>query len=271
MTTKCKLYVSLVAFVLALLLGSFSYAQEAAEEPAAVESPARPTANLNVSLFSQYIWRGFELSKNSAVFFPSLTVAYKGFACNVWTDFDTDYNHPLAQVGQDSTQRLWETDLVLTYANSISKLNYTFGWIYYDTNGYSAAEDSKNQELFLILGYAWPLLNPTFSVWSEIELGPSWYLNLALSHSFGFDNGWSLDIGGWVSYWDQEWADYRSWHDGNLWAGLKIPITKYISLTPKVQYAFPLSSGADHAMQAASFDGGDSQFVYGGLILDVTF
>jgi uncharacterized protein (TIGR02001 family) len=278
MSTLYKSRVAAVVFALGLSLASLSYAteQEGEEESLAEQTePERPTANLNVSLYSQYIWRGYELSKNSAVFFPSLTVAYKGFSCNVWADLDTDYNHPQALVdaeGQpiDSEMRLWETDLVLSYANSISKLNYTLGWIYYDTNGYSAREDVKNQEVFLILGWDWSLLNPSFSVWREIELGPSWYLNLALSHSIGFDNGWSLDIGGWVSYMDSERDGYRSWHDGNLWAGLNIPLNKYFTLTPKVQYSFPLSSGADHNLQASSFDGGDSQFVYGGLILDVS-
>jgi len=258
-----KLRIGVMACVLGLSLLSIAYAQEA------------PTANLNVSVYSQYIWRGYELSKNSAVFFPSLTVGWKGFACNVWVDFDTNYH-----AEEPNTHRLWETDWVLTYANSISKLKYTVGWIYYDTNPPqgSGAIDSSAQELFLILGLDWPLLNPTFSVWSEIQNGPSWYMNLALSHSFGFGDGYSFDVGGWVSYWDKNneaeepYLDgYRSWHDGNLWAGLKIPLNKYISLTPKVQYSFPLSTGADRFMQMFSMHGNESQFVYGGLILDVTF
>lgn len=43
----------------------------------------KPTANLSVGAYSQYIWRGFEMSKNSIVIQPSMTVAYKGFSANI--------------------------------------------------------------------------------------------------------------------------------------------------------------------------------------------
>ncbi|MDO9111281.1 MAG: hypothetical protein Q7U40_11535, partial [Desulfatirhabdiaceae bacterium] len=36
----------------------------------------KPTASLDLGVFSQYIWRGFELSHNSVVVQPSATLAY---------------------------------------------------------------------------------------------------------------------------------------------------------------------------------------------------
>ena len=49
-----------------------------------------PSADLSVSLSSKYVWRGYELSKDSVVIQPSLTVGYKGFAANFWGNLDTD-------------------------------------------------------------------------------------------------------------------------------------------------------------------------------------
>ena len=50
----------------------------------------KPTANLAVSALSKYVWRGFEMTKDSLVLQPSMTVAYKGFSANAWGNVDTD-------------------------------------------------------------------------------------------------------------------------------------------------------------------------------------
>ena len=60
-----------------------------------------------------------------------------------------------------------------------------------------------------------------------------------------------------------------AFHDGNISAGLKIPINKYVWIKPNLQYSFPLSSSSAHRIQANSMNGDNNNFVYGGLILDV--
>ena len=87
--------------VMGMGLGTYSHAQYgAAEKPAEQAEAAKPagktipedlTADLNVSLYSQYIWRGYELSRDSVVIFPTMTVGYKGFAVNLWADLDTRF------------------------------------------------------------------------------------------------------------------------------------------------------------------------------------
>ena len=56
----------------------------------------KPTASAGVDVLSQYIWRGFALSRNSAVSQPSITVGFKGFSVNVWGNYDTGENAPPA-------------------------------------------------------------------------------------------------------------------------------------------------------------------------------
>ncbi len=267
-------------FVLGMSLGAFCYAQDTIpEEPAEQAAPKKPagkvipedlTANFNVSFYSQYIWRGLELSKNSLVIFPTVTIGYKGFAFNVWTDVDTDFYNP--PPGKPSRAQLQETDLTLTYGNKIKplKLNYTVGWIYYDTDGFHGDTPTHNMELFATLGLD-VLLKPTLSVYSEIEQGTSWYTNLSVSHGFKIYRDWSLDVGGWISFLYNQKEDFHAMHDGNLWTALNIPFGPHFTVTPKIQYSFPLSSAACDRIKANSFDGNDNQFVYGGIIFDVKF
>lgn len=266
-------------------LGTYARAESAApDSPAVQAAPAAPagkvipedlTADLNVSLYSQYIWRGLELSRDSFVIFPTMTIAYKGFAVNLWADLDTNFGTGL----EDRKFKLQETDLTVSYSNSYEpwKLNYTLGWILYDyqpTSGNpdGTITDTKNQELFVSLGVN-TLLKPTFTVYNEIEVGQAWYFSLALSHSFNIYKDWSLDLGGWVSYLiDHSDADFSNFHDGNISAGLKIPINNYLSIKPNLQYSFALSGEAAQRIRdnsEALFHHRQDNFVYGGLIIDL--
>ena len=189
----------------------------------------------------------------------------------MWADYDTEYNNP--PPGKKSESNLQETDLTLTYTNKIKplKMDYTLGWIYYDTDGFYGDSNTSNQEVFATFAFDFPL-KPTLSVYNEIEIGQAWYFSLALSHGFKIYKNWSLDVGGWVSYlYNKSTENITAMHDGNLWMGLTIPVNSYFSITPKIQYSFPLSSTSRDRIEANSFNGKDSNFVYGGLIFDLKF
>lgn len=292
MKTPVKTIIASFLIVMGMGLGTYSRAQDVVPGETAVTPATAPaeeakpcgggkcisedlTADLNVSLYSQYIWRGLELSRDSVVIFPTMTIAYKGFAVNLWADLDTNFGTGI----QDRTFKLQETDLTVSYSNSYApwKLNYTLGWILYDYqpvsgNADGTIADTKNQEVFLTLGVD-TLLKPTFSVYNEIEVGQAWYFSLALSHSFNVYKDWSLDLGGWVSYLiDKSSADFSNFHDANISAGLKIPINAYLSVKPNLQYSFALSGDAAQRIRdnsEALFHHRQDNFVYGGIIFDL--
>lgn len=264
----------LISFLMGL--GAFSWAAE--EKPAEAAQPAGKTipedliADFNLSLYSQYIWRGYELSKDSLVIFPQLTLGYKGFAVTTWVDLDTRFK------GSPTKEfKLQETDVIVTYSNSIAplKLNYTVGWILYDFqplagNPDETITDTKNQELFLTLGLD-TILKPTLSIYQEIELGHAWYFQLGISHSFALYKDWSLDLAATASFMQNTsfGSPISAFHDGNVSAGLKIPINKYVWIKPNIQWSFPLSSAAADRIKNSSFTGHNNTFVYGGIIFDV--
>lgn len=232
----------------------------------ALAESEKPTCDMAVTAYSQYIWRGYELSKDSIVIFPEMTVSYKGFSATIWADLDTDY----AGETNGNGSELNETDLVLSYGNSVGMLNYAVGWIYYDFDG------GEDQEIYLTLGLD-TILSPEINIYRGIEFSnKTTYITFGLSHSFELKNGWSVDLGGVAGYYEIEngaadGSDYNELHDATISAGLNIPLNDWATLTPSINYTFPLSSDAEDLLEDASFDGNDSDFIYGGVTLAISF
>lgn len=232
----------------------------------------KPSADLTVGLYSQYIWRGWELSRDSLVIQPSVTISYKGFSANVWGNLDTDTNENLYG---DETSDWNETDFTLSYDGSAGMVDYTLGYIYYALDGVG----SDTQEFYAGVSLD-TLLIPTLTVYRDTDAAPGWYVTLGVSHSFPIMEKYSLDLGLQVSYWDVDgdstYADhdgdaYSNFHDGILSAAMSFPVGKYFTITPELYYVFPLSDDAEDFMEDNSVSGDDDDFIYGGVSLSFAF
>lgn len=232
-----------------------------------------PTGDLSVAMYSKYVWRGYELSKDSIVIQPSLTAAYKGFGFNLWGNLDTDQDETI--FGVDGAN--WnETDMTLSYDNSAGMIAYSAGYIYYGLDG---ADDT--QELYASVGLD-TILAPTLTVYRDFDEFPGWYATLGVSHSFQITEAISLDLGGHVSYMVVDDADtmadpndpnseYSDFHDGQISVSASIPVTDYLTVSPELYYSFALGSDASDVIKAASADGSDDNFIYGGITLSMAF
>jgi uncharacterized protein (TIGR02001 family) len=226
----------------------------------------RPTTEVNVDILSQYIWRGYALSKDSAVIQPSVAVGYRGFNLNIWGNLDTDDQNPVGP----SNQTNWnETDLTLSYTHNIYKgLSGTVGMVYYSLD--------QVDDLFEIFGgvsYELPWFTVGFTAYREVSHQPGWWLQFDLSRSFPIPwHGMSLDVGMTFGMWDIEdkAAEYSAWHSGLIYAGLNIPVGKYVTVTPKIGFAYPLSGEASDNIRAVSWDGKENH-VYGGIGISASF
>jgi hypothetical protein len=212
----------------------------------------KPTADASVALLSKYVWRGYELSKDSLVIQPSLTVGYKGFAVNLWGNLDTD------DVNMTTDTFNWnETDFTLSYDGAYEKLGYSIGYIYYDLEG----DDS--QEIYAGLSYD-ILLSPALTVYRDFDNFKGYYVNLSIGHSFSITDKYALDLGASAGYYNYDDTSYSALHDGMLSASMTFPVNEYLSVTPEVYYSFPLSSDAE------DLEGIDNNF-YGGLSASFAF
>lgn len=231
-----------------------------------------PSTSADVGVFSKYVWRGWELSDDSIVIQPSVTVGYKGFSVNLWGNLDTDYD-------DSGDSEFNETDLTLAYDTSIGDFDIGVGYIYYALDG---ANDPE--EIYLSVCATKCPVSPTLTVYKDLTEFIGWYLNLGISHSIEFEKGITLDLGGSVGYYysqddgfveaDSSGNDtshrYKNFHDGQVSAALTIPLDTYMTLTPMVAYSFPLSGNADDRLTADSFSN-DSDYFFGGMTLSIVF
>lgn len=235
----------------------------------------RPELSADAAFMSQYVWRGYGLSKDSLVIQPSVTASYKGFSLNLWGNMDTSFQG----TGDFEKNSKWnETDMTFSYGHSFGMVGLEGGFIYYALDG---LDDWK--EFYLSLGLD-TILAPTVTVYREISKNQGWYVNLGISHSFELPHEITLDLAGYVSYWASDNDNmvernsdlsatnerFSGLHDGLLSVGLNIPFWKYFTVTPSIAYAFPLSHAADNEMQYNSLDE-RANHVFGGITLSMTF
>jgi len=282
----------IVFVVLALVLGSVNILAEEEKPPAPgagttlapgegttvatadQDGEDRPTLYADVAFLSQYIWRGYELSKDSLVIQPSVTAAYKGFSLNLWGNFDTD-----VYTGPDKGDSKWnETDFTFGYDTSFGPVGIGAGYIYYAVDAW---EDT--QEFYLSVGGD-VILAPTLSVYWDVDEYPGWYFNLGISHSFELPHEISLDLAGSVGYYISEndsivdydhnlnatTSRYNNFQDGLVSVGLTIPFWKYFAAVPMIAYSFPLGNAADNMLKATSLSNDASHF-FGGVTFSMVF
>jgi Bacterial protein of unknown function (Gcw_chp) len=233
----------------------------------------KPTASADVGVFSKYVWRGYELSDDSIVIQPSVTVGYRGFSLNLWGNLDTDVDGTL-----DDDSEFNEIDMTLSYDKSFGPVGLGVGYIYYGLDGIDDAE-----EIYLSVGLD-VLLSPTITVYREIADLQGWYFSFGVSHSFSLPKDITLDLAGSVGYYSSEDDGfvevdrnlnptnnrYSNFHDALVSLGLTIPLGKHMSLSPTFSYSFPLSNKADDLITAGSFSN-DSDFFYGGVTFSMSF
>ncbi len=236
-------------------------------------SDDKPTIDASVSFMSQYIWRGQELSRDSLIIEPSFTIGYKGLAVNIWQNIDTNY----WDTSHDA-DNLNETDTTISYSHDFGRFGLEIGYIWY-----ALVQTDDSHEVYASATLN-TFLSPKLTVYREFAHAPSTYITLAISHSIAFPwHGISLDLGLKGSYLisndkgaypdpsnpDKRYIDF---HDGLLSAALNVPVNNYITVSPEVDWSFPLSSDAakDMAMRNAGH-GAKDNFVYAGLSVSMAF
>jgi hypothetical protein len=273
-------------------------AQEAASPSAApeakkVEPPAedKPTASLGVDILSQYIWRGFALSRNSAVLQPSLTAAYKGFSVNVWGNFDTGQSNPfLTPVFKEAKWN--ETDFTFGYSRelyagtAIKSLSANLGVIYYALDSINNPQgDSFEIYYGLAADVNWFKLAVTAN--QEVFHYPGWWLTLGISRVFELpfkiqdNSNVSVELGhNFIFLFSRDQVAYPNLSTSNpvqafsgplagqLYATLNVPVHKYVTIAPKIGFWYAAGGNATPLLGGASWDK-QHNHVYGGV--NVTF
>jgi len=241
--------------------------------PAMGEETTAPTVDVTLGLYSKYVWRGYELSKDSLVIQPSVTVGYQGFAFNLWGNLDTDQTTALYTEDGNNWN---ETDMTLSYDGSYGMLGYTVGYIYYALEGIDDTQEIYGGLSVDVIG------TPTLTVYRDVASAPGWYITLEVSRSFDLMDNLALNLGAKLSYLavDDETtladpndptSSYSDFHDGTLSMSLSYSVTDNLVITPELYYSFALGGDARDVLEAASADGDDAGFFYGGVAAGFSF
>jgi len=216
-------------------------------------------ASASVGVYSNYVWRGQTLS-DKAVVQPTTGLSWKGFGINLWGNYDTDL------------ETLNETDVTLNFANTVGKLGYDAGVIYYGLEGIA-----DTTELYLSLSYD-VLLSPTATFYWDIDEGDGGFLVLGAGYSFPLTEAIALDLGADVTVnfknailgLNEDGEEFSGFYNADLSAGTSIPFAGDWSFDLLLAYSFALTSDSKAAIKGASVDGEKDVF-WGGAGVTLAF
>ena len=224
----------------------------------------------SVDVMSNYVWRGIKVS-NSWVVQPSVGIGYGGFAANIWGNYDGDVAEATSN-GETGHGEMTEVDVTLSYTKSFNKLTLGGGYIYYAFDGFN-----DTQEVFVTAAYD-TLLSPALTVYYDYDEGNGAFIIASIGHTFKLPKDMSLKFGALASYniengimgFDDDGNKFSNFYNAEVNAALTIPLTKALSITPKLAYSFAISSDAKDAMNGLANDG-RHDILYGGLNLTLSF
>ena len=178
-----------------------------------------------VDVMSKYIWRGME-SHNKVAVQTDLSLGYKGFTIDFWSDYKT---------GEESG--IDEVDFTLDYTKSFSlkrgEVSLSGGYIYYDIDG------GDTQEVYLGAGYNDKILSLPFSLgvtlYRDIDAIHSTYLEITGNTEILLN---TITVSPYITfgyYWYDKGKD--DWNNLEFGVDTKAPITKSIYAHALVSYS----------------------------------
>lgn len=183
--------------------------------------------------YSKYAWRG-QLITDDPVLQPSVTVGWKELSFNIWANLDlTDVNGNEGELNEVD----YTLDWTHTFDTEPFALTLSLGVIYYD---FPNTSFDATTEIYAVVSSDMPL-NPTFSIYRDIDEIDGTYAALDFSHAFELSANVSLALGaglGWGSdgyndgYWGVDDAGYNDFH---LSAALPITLGN-VSITPSLTW-----------------------------------
>ena len=247
------------------LVASLALATALALDPLAARAEgAVGKGSFSAAVASRYVWRGQTLSEGIVVQ-PTVGITLGGFAANLWSNVDLDNGEE-----DDDGIVMNETDLTLSYTMPIGPVTATAGLIHYDFDG------ADTQELYLTCALG-TLLNPTLSLYYDIDEGEGAFAVLAASHAFpvgpvSLTAGASLgfNLGDAAMGLNEDGEDFTGLYYGEVSLATSIPLFKNVSLDPRIAYSTALGDDGEFAIESISADGKKDLF-YGSVAITAAF
>jgi len=188
-------------------------------------TPVMAGVDFGLDFSSRYIWRGFDLNPdNKPVLQPSVTfgIGDSGFSVNFWGSVSFE------------DEALNELDVTLSYDfKNLKDISLSVGFIHY---GWYFSEDFKfgdhtTQELYVTAGLPNVMLNPTLSLYYDINNGDGLYALLGIGHGLKMSEAITLDLSASLGYNGGQWTDESGFSDLNFGVSIPLQLNK-VSVSP---------------------------------------
>lgn len=253
--------ISLTAFAMLIAAHTPAWAEDAGKTLLGgflKEKGIEVTGSATMDVYDKYVWRGQYLDKDT-VLQPGVSFSAKGFTVGYWSSFDMENQDALLSD---------ESDYYASYTHGVGPVNLTVGHTWYDF----PETNTSSKEVYVTAALN-TFLAPTISVMHDYEDGKNLntdkdgnYYVFSLSHSLPLSQnyGAALDLQASVGYVDGQWLSGEGWHITPT-AGLKLPLTANLTMTPFVGYNAPFGDLEDPAI------GNQKDKVFGGIKTTCTF
>ncbi len=117
------------------------------------------------------------------------------------------------------------------------------------------------------------LFNPAFTFYYDVDEGDGAVALLSVNQDVPLFADLSVSLSAAASYnmnhkvmgtgFDDE--PFAGFYHGELGMSVSVPVTRRLTLAPRILYTFPLTDTARHAMKGASYDGNTGSLLSGGI------
>lgn len=204
-----------------------------------------------VGVYSQYLWRGFDLSGNLPVVQGGVDLSAKGFTLSYWSNYQTK-NDP--GVGLRSGE-INETDLTLDYSKDLNDLvSVSVGNIFYALDGIN-----DTNELYLGVSLN-TLLSPSVTVYYDYDEADEagLFYTASIGHTIELMDKVGLNLGALVSYnneSDYSVGNYNDWHNYELSASIDYSPLENLTISPSFLFSEGISDDARAALDSTKVVG----------------
>jgi len=215
----------------------------------------------DLSVYSQYVWRGILLDRDAVlqpgIYVTSPKTKVGKFKVGVWS------SHNLEK--EDNLQSN-EYDYIADYTYDFEKASFSFGHTYYDYPD----SDTYSREFYTGVTFSSLYASPSVFFYKDYGKeenggGNGTYTVLNVGKSFAIKNTpITLDLGGHVGY-NYELFIRGKGGDVGLKAGFTVPLAKNLSFSPNTNYSIPFGDLSDKD------DGNQKKRFYGGATLTYSF
>ncbi|NOY54293.1 MAG: hypothetical protein GXP58_11880 [Deltaproteobacteria bacterium] len=220
--------------------------------------------NADVSVLTDYVWRGQNYGKDGVVQ-PNFSIDFEnGLSLGFWSNYNMDEDR------YANNHLVNEIDYTLDYSFKAGIFGLSAGYIFYDF----PRGGGHTEEVYGGVSLDAPL-SPSLTLYRDVDAIDGTYISFAVGHDFELNDRATLSLFGSLGWGNRAYhkgyfgVEKSSLSDYNIGAALACAVTKKITVTPQVYYSNFVNSDIADAAEAGFYENDGN--LYGGVNVSYSF